>query len=237
MFSKAIPIALTTVVGALLTLLALVCTFSSNAEAANVPLSQISVTLIGCSAESPADLTLHVFDLTTNRDLRAVMMRRSGYSRLAFASLDLQPGYYDITVGRLPCTADRRLVVLQGVRRNVVFQGQDVIHLTEGLVGLAGLLPSTDLVVTASCTWGSTSTKYTAENEDHAYYFDAMQGPALCNLNVTVRNGSKDAPFLSTKIEIDGREHSYVTKDLNWESPAGLLAPSVFAEPTAKRHA
>ena len=157
-----------------------------------------------------------MWDIRTNRDLTPVTMLRLAGSRLAFASLNLQPGYYDLSVGRLPCTASRRLVVLRGADRSVVFKGQDVFHLHEGLVGVAGSLPSPDLVVTASCVYRGATDDYTAEVDGHAFYFDAIQGPSLCHINTAARNRPSDVHSSIAVLSIDNREHAYVIYNLEW---------------------
>ncbi len=112
-------------------------------------------------------------------------MAQSNTAGVQGTSLVLHGGYYEVSVGRLPCTAMALVTVLPGIDRTIMLKGDDRLDLTEGLASIAGRIPEGDLLVSAECL-DSTNQEahYVGVIENGAYYFDEIQGPATCTLSV-----------------------------------------------------
>lgn len=166
--------------------------------------AKLTVYFVGCATQA----SLNVYDISRRRDITDSTPMQSGPGNgVQSASIMLPGGYYEVGAGRLPCTATRHIVVLDGMDRDLVLKGGDVLHLTEWPSGIGGSLPSDDLRVAASCESPTGKVEYTAQIIGHAYYFDEIQTPASCVLRV--RNTGRDASDLTTSptvpINLSGR--------------------------------
>jgi hypothetical protein len=160
---------------------------------AEQPKARLTIYFIGCGAPVNFD----VFDLTRRRDLTTTMQVQPGaVNGVQTAWIMLPGGYYDVGAGRLPCMARKNVVMLDGTGRNIVLKGGNVLHLTEGLSGLGGSLPSDDLSVVATCQNWTGKLEYVARVEGSAYYFDNIQTPASCVARM--RSTGRDASDLTS---------------------------------------
>ena len=164
-----------------LVLFALCTLMQPVAAAVQQPSSHLTVYFIGCSSEAAS---LDVFDMRHGREITTLQMQSTSPRNVQTASIALQEGYYEVGAGRLPCTATRHVVILAGVDRDIVLKGGDTLHLTQGKSGLGGSIPSNDLAVAAVCEDKGSKVEYAALVESRAYYFDDIETPTSCVLQV-----------------------------------------------------
>lgn len=180
--------------------------------------AQLRVSFIGCAASS-AQSYLNVFDLAKSRNVAYVKMEPFAESGMGTQTLSLPSGYYAISVGRLPCTASRFVALLPGMDRTIVLKGGDSIHLSEGLRSIAGEIPDSDFLVTADCL--ETDRKlshYTADIQSGAYYFDELQGPSTCEVNIATRN-RPNVSLSTSKLRPGGPQDNPLTiMNVRWDS-------------------
>lgn len=187
----------------IIVLAAIIYSLSRSASAEEEPQAKLTVYLIGCTTRA----SLNVFDLARQRDLTTTMQLRPGPSSdMQIASIMLPGGYYEVDAGRLPCTASRHVVMLDGSDRNIVLKGGDVLHLTEGLSGLGGSIPIDDLSVAATCESGTRKVEYVAQISGRTYYFDDIEAPASCVVRMRTTGRYASDITSSPTIPIDRGE-------------------------------
>jgi hypothetical protein len=134
-------------------------------------------------------------------------------------STTVDPGYYTIVAGVLPCTTSHELVVLPGKTRSVVLRGQDQLLMRAGPGALAGTLPANGVRIIANCAeLNQGIVRYTAIVQEGAYYFDSIRSPAKCDLSVL--SGESDEKPLFSLHDIAVTPHAVVRRDIDWEDLA-----------------
>jgi hypothetical protein len=137
-------------------------------------------------------------------------------SGLETYSTTVNPGYYTIVAGVLPCSASHELVVLPGKNRSIVLRGQDQLIMRAGPGGLAGTFPENGVRIIANCAeLNEGIVRYTAIVQDGSYYIDAIRSPAKCDL--TVLSGESDETPLFSLGDIVVQPHAIVRRDIDWE--------------------
>lgn len=139
-------------------------------------------------------------------------------------STTVNPGYYTIVAGVLPCSATHELVVLPGKNRSIVLRGQDQLLMRAGPGALAGSFPENGVRIIANCAeLNQGIVRYTAIVQDGAYYFDSIRSPAKCDL--TVLSGESDERPLYSLHDIAVPPHAIVRHDIDWEDLARGASP------------
>jgi hypothetical protein len=139
-------------------------------------------------------------------------------------STTVDPGYYAIVAGVLPCSATHELVVLPGKNRSIVLRGQDQLLMRSGPGGLAGTFPENGVRIIVNCAeMNQGIVRYTAIVQDGAYYFDSIRSPATCDLSVL--SGESDEKPLFSLQAIVIPPHAIVRRDIDWTDLTSGVSP------------
>ncbi|MEO7202137.1 MAG: hypothetical protein ABI431_05180 [Candidatus Tumulicola sp.] len=174
--------------------------------------SHVSVTFVSCGPRSASTVS---FIATPSGTVVASGTLQRQPSRLQTYSATLNPGYYTVVAGVLPCTTSHELVVLPGKNRSVVLRGQDQLSMRAGPGGLAGTFPENGVRIIANCAeMNEGIVRYTAIIQDGAYYFDSIRSPATCDLSVLSGESDEKPLYLLHKIVVT--PHAIVRRDIDW---------------------
>jgi hypothetical protein len=167
---------------------------------------------VPCHGRSSADEVSVITDPTGKVPVSAQMRRDSSGSEVYVASLD--PGYYSIVVGVLPCSDSRNVAILPGKDRSLDMHAQDRLVMGAAQAALEGTLPTGNVRLVADCIGSDKQVlHYVAAVENRAYYFDSIRGPAKCNVRAFAA-GSQDVPLAS--FWENALPFKAVRRDISW---------------------
>jgi hypothetical protein len=183
--------------------------------------SRVSVTFVSCGARGAN--TVSFITIPSGKVVASATLQPQPSGLQAY-STTVNPGFYTIVAGVLPCSASHELVVLPGKNRSVVLRGQDQLSMRAGPGGLAGTFPENGVRIIANCAEMNMGiVRYTAIVQDGAYYFDSIRSPATCDL--TVLSGESDETPLFSLHKIDVPPHAIVRRDIDWTDLTSGASP------------